>query len=627
MFRISLVNMPFSAVEYPSIALSQLQTVARRRFGPEVEVEVVYASLEASRRFGLAAYRRACDEASIDGLGDWVFRQLAFPELPDNTEEFRRRYFPVRDQRREDFEALVRVRPSLGRWLDQLIDEHRLDQADLVGFTSMFGQNVASFALARRLKARNPKVVTTLGGANCESPMGEEIARHVEAIDYVFSGPALVTFPRLIERLMAGDRAGAEAIGGVFTRANCAGASPNVPVFGEELPIDADVPVDYGPFLDTFERSVPAGTVKPSLLFETSRGCWWGERAHCTFCGLNGSSMMYRSMKPELAVELIRSLFAYVPRVSKLNCVDNIMPKEYPRQVFPHLETPPGVVIFYEIKADVTEEEMALLAAAGVTSVQPGIEALATSTLKLMRKGMTSVRNVLFLQHCLIHGIEPAWNLLVGFPGEGEEVYRHYVEILPKLVHLPPPTGVYPVRFDRFSPYFMKAGEYKLDLAPLDFYPLVYPFPPEALAGLAYFFENRDTDARYFLDMVTWLSRLQRALKAWRDAWAGGRAPVLAFEHAGGTTVRDTRSGREAMHDVGDAGRRLLEALAEPTTHPELAKLTFDPPLDLDSELAKLRALDLVFEDGQRLIRLVLPHESAVGRPARHQAVAEALPA
>jgi hypothetical protein len=32
MFRISLVNMPFSAVEIPSIALTQLKAVVERRF-------------------------------------------------------------------------------------------------------------------------------------------------------------------------------------------------------------------------------------------------------------------------------------------------------------------------------------------------------------------------------------------------------------------------------------------------------------------------------------------------------------------------------------------------------------------------------------------------------------------
>ena len=111
----------------------------------------------------------------------------------------------------------------------------------------------------------------------------------------------------------------------------------------------------------------------------------------------------------------------------------------------------------------------------GFKIIQPGIESLATSTLKLMKKGTTAFRNVCLLKFCAIYDIEPSWNLLIGFPGEGEDVYRKYLDDLPLLVHLPPPTDVYPVRFDRYSPYFMKSNEYGLDLRPLDYYSLIYP--------------------------------------------------------------------------------------------------------------------------------------------------------
>src|SRR5437764_1877447 len=98
---------------------------------------------------------------------------------------------------------------------------------------------------------------------------------------------------------------------------------------GDALDIDADVELDYGPFLDTIERNFPDGRVEPTLLFETSRGCWWGEKAHCTFCGLNGATMSYRAMRREKALDLFASLFEYADRCSRFNCVDNIMAKNY----------------------------------------------------------------------------------------------------------------------------------------------------------------------------------------------------------------------------------------------------------------------------------------------------------
>jgi magnesium-protoporphyrin IX monomethyl ester (oxidative) cyclase len=250
--------------------------------------------------------------------------------------------------------------------------------------------------------------------------------------------------------------------------------------------------------------------------------------------------------------------------------------------------------------------------------VQPGIEALATSTLKLMRKGMTSVRNIRFLEQCLLHDIHPGWNLLVGFPGEEGEVYRKYVEDIPRLTHLPPPSWVFPVRFDRYSPYFTQAREYGLDLTPLDFYRLIYPFSPESLERMAYYFADRNVAAPYFLTTARWIGRLEKVLKPWIHAWKGGEPAVLCFEHAGSTRVRDTRSGREVVHDVGEAGRRALDALAEPTTLADLAK---SAP-GIERELPRLRELGLLFEDGQRLISLVLPYPTRAERVRRQYAPA-----
>jgi len=74
------------------------------------------------------------------------------------------------------------------------------------------------------------------------------------------------------------------------------------------------------------------------------------------------------------------------------------MPKSYLREVFPNLHTPENLTIFYEVKADLSDADLAVLAEARVHSLQPGIEALATSTLKLMKKGTSGSGNVRFLQ-------------------------------------------------------------------------------------------------------------------------------------------------------------------------------------------------------------------------------------
>jgi magnesium-protoporphyrin IX monomethyl ester (oxidative) cyclase len=346
-------------------------------------------------------------------------------------------------------------------------------------------------------------------------------------------------------------------------------------------------------------------------MFETSRGCWWGERAHCTFCGLNGQTMAYRAMSPDLAVAQFERLFDLSDRARHLLCVDNILPTEYITDVFPRVQPPEDEVIFYEVKADLSDSDLAVMRRAGVRLIQPGIEALASSTLTLMRKGVTSVQNVSLLISCLTHDVFPVWNLLVGFPGETGEVYSRYVEVMPHLVHLPPPSGAYPVRFDRFSPYFVKAAEFGLDLEPYDFYQMVYPFDREILARLAYYFMDKNSTAEYFVELVTWIQRIQAGIEGWKRAWTseGRRPPELYREQRPqGIVAVDSRSGERAEHPIDADQARLLDSLRGPRRLADVAKEL--PDLDVGTVLAPLVELGLAFEDRQRAISLVLPQRT-----------------
>jgi len=613
-FRIALVNMPFATLNLASLALSQLQSVLRNRFGDRVEVDVVYANQDVIQHIGLDFYQYVVEslEANNTGLGDWLFRQSAFPEAEDNAEAYFRRYFPSRSPEATARKAmLLEKRREICDFVEAEIDRHALDQADLVGITTMFQQNTATFALARALKARRPDLPIIAGGANCETPMGEEIALNVDAIDFVFSGPALVSLPSFVQHLLDGDDAACHGMRGVFTKRNLSEEGVGVRgTIGAELPINVPVELDYDAFLDTLEQTFPEQQIPPRLSFETSRGCWWGQRSHCTFCGLNGSTMAYRSMQPHLALDTLHTMFErYGDRCTRFEAIDNILPKNYVAEVFPKLKTPAGVTLFYEIKADMPESDIRVMAAAGVTEVQPGIESLATSTLKLMRKGTTAFTNLMLLKHCRVHGIFPLWNLLIGFPGEGEDVYAKYMEDLPTFIHLSPPDGVNPVRFDRFSPYFNEAERFGLDLHPYDYYGFIYPFGEESLANLAYYFMDHNIGADYFLHMARWIDRLATVVEDWRGRWgARGVAPTLSFSRDDALLVEDTRSGEDVRHRLTCSERQLLDAMNTPQHLPTLARLDLDDPtVNVEATVRRLRDLGLVFFERKRHLSLVLP--------------------
>lgn len=619
MYQVALINLPFASLKLPSLALTQLKYVLDAQFTDRVAAQVLYLNHDFARYMGVELYQYiAVDmEAPYNGFGDWFFRQAAFPHVADNTEIYFQRYFPHRNEQNQSLKRLIQEkRQGLEQVLDGFIARYELDERDLVGLTSMFSQNVACFALARKIKERNPDVLIVMGGANCETPMGQEIVKNVEPVDFVFSGNALKSLPGFVEACLDGDMERRDRLTGVFSKSNCATGGPTGLV-GEELPLDVPMALDYEPFLDALERNFPDAGIEPILLFETSRGCWWGQRAHCTFCGLNGMSMSYRAMSPEIARKLIRSLFGYSSRVSRLQCVDNIMPKYYPAEVFAQLDTPANMRIFYEVKADLSDEDMQILSRARIKEVQPGIEALATSTLKLMRKGTTVFQNLRLLKNCVIHDIFPDWSLLVGFPGEGEEVYRKYVADIPALVHLPPPSGVYPVRPDRYSPYQVRAKEYGLELRPADFYELVYPFSKESLENMAYFFRDYNFAAEYFRVMVEWFAGVREKVEMWRSRWNRedhALPPLLYLSQAeDSTAVHDSRTGETRVHRISEVGRQALQYLEQPKRKSDLAaELSHVPGFDLARELAALEDLRLVFQEGDRLMSLVLPRKPSL---------------
>jgi ribosomal peptide maturation radical SAM protein 1 len=611
MYKIALINMPFADLAMPSIALTQLRAVVEQRFKDQVSIDIYYLNHDFARYLGLELYDRITHSADSQnaGLGDWFFRQTAFPELANNAGVYLSRYFPFHTEEMNKLKSgLLEKRRGLDQFLDSLIATYRFDQVQLVGFTSMFQQSAAAFSMARRLKECESKPIVVMGGANCESPMGQVIVKEVTPVDYVFSGPGLKSFPDFVQHCLNGEPGRASAIKCVFTKRNYIFQS-GADAIGEELSIDVPVELDYRQFLYNLTQNFPEGEVDPILLFETSRGCWWGERAHCTFCGLNGVSMAYRAMSPDRALKQFESLFEFAPQVSRMDAVDNILPKSYFKEVLPHIKTPENVSLFYEVKADLSESDVQTLANARVRIIQPGIESLATSTLKLMKKGTSAFRNLALLKFCATYGIEPLWNLLIGFPGEGADVYRKYIDDLPLLTHLYPPSGVYPVRFDRYSPYFMKAKEYGLDLHPLDYYSLIYPFPAEALNDLAYYFADVNIGAEYAQTVSQWIGKIREKIDCWHEVWKShdDHPVLLLYKHGDQHMIRDSRSGELKEYPITAVSARILNLMADTKRIGDVNKeFTNGSSIDAAKEIAVLREKGLLFEEDNRFMSLPL---------------------
>src|SRR5262249_731797 len=150
---------------------------------------------------------------------------------------------------------------------------------------------------------------------------------------------------------------------------------------------------DYGDFFRRFAETRFRHAWQPGVFFESSRGCWWGERRHCTFCGLNGATMSYRSKSQARAVEELDALARAHPE-SPIAVVDNILDLGYFKEFLPALAMRGGFDLFYETKSNLKKEQVRQLKAAGVATIQPGIESLSDEVLGLMRKGVSAAQNI-----------------------------------------------------------------------------------------------------------------------------------------------------------------------------------------------------------------------------------------
>ncbi len=601
---IKLINMPFGHLSMPSLALTQLKAVLEATFGNAMDVEILYLNMDISLAEGMRAlYDHALSPRGLmTGIGEWLFRQVAFPEAPDNAEAFLERYYSDAGEEGKAVRSYVNgPRGRLIEVLDDLVTRYRLDQADIIGFTSLFAQTVPSTALAQRIKQANPAVVTLLGGAACEGEIGQELARQLKAVDYVFTGPALSALPELVRLITQEEGDTACQILGVCSRETATALMPTAAPdqSWKQLP-----PPDYTDFLRAFDRSFPEGGLTPALLFQTSAGCWWGDRSKCSFCGLHAEACRFHTLAPDRAIEQLRALLPQGRANPFFMAVDSIMPSGYPHDVFTKVAMPPDGCIQYEVRPTLDAEEIRILSEAGVRLLQPGIEALASSTLKLMKKGMTAFQNIRFLKHCSIHPITLRWNLLLFSPDESEETYERYLRQVPLLSHLHPPEGAFPVNFVKNSRYLADPDAFGLDLEPHDFYGLTYPAEPGALVKLANVFIDRRADAAR---QDAWLESLNEAVKQWDARYYGSdgqpQARLIMFKDGDRSGIYDSRDGNETRYWINQETRDSLIHLDEPRRESEIGQAFSNA----EQTLTELRDRQLLFEENGRMLSLVLP--------------------
>lgn len=527
MIRVLLVNMPFAAIDSPSLALGLFKSRLRQDGFP---CDVEHLNFRFAEIVGYEDYELILRLSAILA-GEQLFARSVFGDwLPPDSEYYREA--AQTNSAGPDVPArLERIRGCVSLFLQSCLDTIPWNHYDLIGFTSLFEQNLPSLAMARLVKQRYPDKIIVFGGANCEEIMGLTLHRCFPFVDFVCSGEADDSFPELLNRLNYHHPV--RGLPGVVHRENgssvYAGPSPLV------TDLDSTSIPDYDDYFDRLQSSPLRQWIRPSLLMESARGCWWGEKFQCTFCGLNGLTMGFRTKSVERTIdEITRLIDRY--GLHLIRFVDNILSPHYFRDLLPEIAAR-GLNAAYicEVKANLKKHQVKALADAGVT-VQAGIENLSTHVLDLMAKGSNSLMNIQTLKWCKQYRVLADWNLLYGFPGEKPEDYLTNLELVKLIMHLDPPTGCGPIRLDRFSPNFDFAEQKGLtNIRPFKFYKYIYPFDRQTVSDLVYYF---DFDYKEKIDNGGFLPALDEAVRQWKN-----RADYLNAERtSSGLIIRDSRT-------------------------------------------------------------------------------------
>ncbi|MEV8531506.1 RiPP maturation radical SAM C-methyltransferase [Streptomyces sp. NPDC051211] len=615
--RILLVNMPWGSVEVPSLALGILRTAAEAR-GHEVQVR--HANLDfvdwvaARTPFRLADYDYYSTSSYFQGAGDWVFSSALNGRSGDvgAFSAFLAAHGTGADEIAMTA-ALHALAPEFVTWLAA---ELAAGQPDVVGFTTTFQQNTASLAAARLLKQLSPRTRIVFGGANCDGEMGAALHRSFPFLDHVVRGEGEVAFPALLDAL-ADDSGGSDgsdgsdgdgrvtggagpdalaAIAGLCWR-DGSGASRANPMSRRPLPPGQILAPAYEGFFERLDESVAAGWVQPKLLVEGSRGCWWGEKHHCTFCGLNGSFMEFRSKSPDrFHAELTGLAERY--QVLDFVVVDNILDMGYFDTVLRRLsESEHDIRLHIEVKSNLKRHQFQMLGDAGAVMVQPGIESLSTRVLKLMDKGVTGCQNVRALRDAQSTGVSACWNYLFGFPGETAADYESVIRQIPMLHHLEPPAGASRIAIERFSPYFDRRELGFADLRPAQQYAEIYRLPEEELTGLAYLFAAPPQG----ID-DTLAGRLAEAIETWRAEYPAGRLTYQDLDARIVLVNRRPAYDWTVLELTSPAEIALFRLLDQPRSLATLTARTGGDPESVRSVLDLWMRQGLVFhEDGTYL--------------------------
>jgi ribosomal peptide maturation radical SAM protein 1 len=603
--RVALIGMPWFWAHMPSIQLAIVRDLLAS-CGVKSDVYEFYADF--ADRFGFDLYGKLANTGTY--LAERMFSQFYFDEL--RSEPLANIPSLAFDDPAIEKHILRFGTPVAEQFLLDCIAETDWSQYDILCFTLTAQQVGASIAFARLLKQHYSTLTIVIGGAGCAGPMGRALLEMCREFDVAVHGEAEATLPALVEALRTGT--GLAKVGGISWRGSdgrlCTSEAAPMHVFARSRE-----PLDFSAYFARVQKLANLKGVPSWVPFESSRGCWYGEKSQCTFCGLNEIIKFRQRPTDGIFSELERYESVY----GKVNffAVDLIMPRTFLSDFLPRVqEAAKDWKIFYEVKSNMRRPEVMSLAAAGVEWIQPGIESLSDHVLKLMKKGVSAAQNIQCLRLAKESQIAVSWNIISNFPNETPEDYLEMASFLKHLYHFDPPSGIAPFEVHRFSPFHSEPTEHGIQLGgPHHRYRLVFPVADEVLQNIVYRFEYEliePADVR----LIAARRAVAELVAGWKRASDRQCIFEVAYRDDGSAVLRDNRASgamRESRCPPHEA--KLLAFIEEARPLARLTKLF---------ALAEPEAFALI--GGETGLDLLLDRWDEEGTALRLSGVVQCLP-
>jgi ribosomal peptide maturation radical SAM protein 1 len=603
---VALVSMPTLSARFPSFQLGLLKPVLESHGIPTQTFSLfMYFGTHVGWRIN-----EVISDVYPSMIGEWIWTKAAFGDFADDEEYFRiyeANLSGICRRARCTLEDLRRVRDEAApAFIDFCVESIDWTRFGLIGFSVVFQQTLASVALARALKRRYPHIPIVMGGASFEDDIAEEIMRGCPEVDFIHCGDAEETFPEMIRRLYQGESM--RGMRGIMWRDGeqiaYAGRAPNLsdmnktpaPDFDEYFYARREGRYDY--------YDDAKGVLLP---IETARGCWWGVKNHCTFCGLNRAGMEFRAKSVDNVISQLETLSRRYG-IFDFNAIDNIIAPEYIDQLFGRLtEANADIRLHYEVRPSLTRDQLRRMRRGGLFSIQPGVESLSTHVLKLMRKHTTGMRNLELIKWCTYYGINNLYNILVRFPGETVEDYQLHCDIIPKIHHWQPPWAVARARADRGSPMFTEPETQSITrLRPAPCYDFLFPKDRFDLQRVSYYFEHDMADAL----PDEGHEDLFRSVAIWQQRWQERPRPYLRYRKSLATIrIEDGRNEHARVHTCSDEPAALYEFCADARSRKEI-DARFDGAAWTEEALGDFLERDLMVHLDGRYLSLALPENT-----------------